>query len=364
MEIRGRNVNNVFKKLVEGIHTKTIPTVARTSRYGNVLMIPEPLLVTYEKPTEKVLFNPKRDVPIPFLVYEALWMLAGRQDVAPLAYYLPKMREFSDDGKVFNAAYGYRWRYADTSGQGYYSSVDQLKVIIDHLKAKPDSRRAVLQIWNVEQDLLQADTSKDLACNVCAFFALRAENTGPGDYGDEYVNYLDMTVINRSNDICWGMLGANVVHFAFLQEYVAAHLRAKVGRYHQISNNAHVYEATWQPEKWLVDYDQGGTWSHEWYESEGMTLVPLVQDSATFDKELPEFVEEHSGKLVQPVITRTWQEPFLQTVAQPMCNAFHCHKLKEPTLAKSWCNQIANEDWRVALRGWLERREAKQGVKV
>jgi hypothetical protein len=38
-----------------------------------------------------------------------------------------------------------------------------------------------------------------------------------------------MTVTNRSNDLCWGMLGANYVHFTILQEYLAARLGV-VGR--------------------------------------------------------------------------------------------------------------------------------------
>ena len=50
-----------------------------------------------------------------------------------------------------------------------------------------------------------------------------------------------MTVCNRSNDIIWGMLGANTVHLSMLQEYMAARLRMEVGVMRQFSNNAHVY---------------------------------------------------------------------------------------------------------------------------
>jgi thymidylate synthase len=167
-------------------------------------------------------------------------MLAGRNDVDSVAYYAKQMREYSDDGKTLNGAYGYRWRKAKTNvlGSGVddgivYDEIDQLAVIVNHLKAQTESRRAVLQMWNVEDDLLKIGSdldfmrgkeSKDVCCNLSVMFAVRKVNTGPGDYGDEYRSYLDMTVTNRSNDLIWGLLGANFVHFTILQEYMAARL--------------------------------------------------------------------------------------------------------------------------------------------
>src|SRR6185312_12020720 len=115
-----------------------------------------------------------------------LWMLAGRRDVAWLARFNQRMATYSDDGVVFNAAYGYRWRrqfnLATAAGGNAH---DQLGVIVDLLRADPDSRRAVLQIWDAEADLGVA--SKDLACNTQAMFKVRDDR-------------LNMTVSNRSND--------------------------------------------------------------------------------------------------------------------------------------------------------------------
>src|SRR5215510_914392 len=102
MEFRFRNVNDAFAGLVEGIHSGTIRTEVEPSRYGEVIAVPEPVLLTYTHPWERVLFNAARDANPFALLYEALWMLAGRNDVAPLAYYTKRFREFSDDGETLN----------------------------------------------------------------------------------------------------------------------------------------------------------------------------------------------------------------------------------------------------------------------
>jgi hypothetical protein len=89
-------------------------------------------------------------------------MLAGRNDVATVAYYAKQMREYSEDGKTLNGAYGYRWRNQLVNvyehGDPTWQHVDQLDVLVAHLKADPTSRRAVLQMWNVEDDLLKIGT--------------------------------------------------------------------------------------------------------------------------------------------------------------------------------------------------------------
>jgi thymidylate synthase len=233
-------------------------------------------------------------------LYEALWMLSGRNDVAPLTYYAKQFAEYSDDGKTFNGAYGYRWRQATGSvvedydrtiakeyGDGEVPTIiieqhDQLKILIEHLKKKPDSRRAVLQMWNCEDDLLKIDSSKDVCCNTNVYFLISSSSGG--------VKFLDMTVCNRSNDLIWGVLGANVVHFSFLQEYMAACIGVEVGVYNQFTNNLHVYtenNSGFHPDKWLAekfeDYTTQG-WEGNYH------YVPLVRDPVMFDREVVEFV--------------------------------------------------------------------------
>src|SRR4051812_36564006 len=125
MHLKFRNVNDSFRELTRLFHTygdsdePFKPCEFSRRPYSNpngsgvYLSIDEPVILTYEKPLERVLFNAARDAN-PFLhLYEALYMLAGRNDVAPLAYYAKQMRQYSDDGVTLNGSYGYRWRYAN-----------------------------------------------------------------------------------------------------------------------------------------------------------------------------------------------------------------------------------------------------------
>lgn len=697
MHLTFDSVNDAFRRLVRGIHTGEIPTVQRPSRNGDVLQIDEPVTITYRKPTRRVLFNPVRDANPFFHVYEALWMLAGRNDVAPLTYYNSRMREFSDDGETLNGAYGYRWREAN-----------QLDIIVDHLKVDPTSRRAVLQMWNVEDDLLKLghyepckergcvngkwqnarglamlaegadcpicrgagkrlkDFSKDVCClapevkfrspegdtdiaslagrfqsesgfkfpvysidtvtgdqqicwmtnawktgvkpvfkvsfddgssvrmtadhkvfrktkmfdgkrcigikvdevtvgdlsvgdrllatlsedsaartnvggyrqykrnvfrntggrnmalehreyvrlfqplldghlvhhengnkldnrlsnltqmvnrdhyrmgktgqdnphcrmsaddkvargrkhsasiraywdgvpadvrsammthkknrtpeqeqliadfrgsrsnhkvvgieragvtpvydftvpgrhnavlsngvvvhncNLSVMFSLRnveseptilPDHANPGRHNTMTTirRHLDMTVTNRSNDLIWGLLGANVVHFSFLQEYLAARLGVEVGRYNQFTNNLHVYTERWKPEEWLA-YRESGYDGWESFDSlthrfstypEGVEPFPLVKDPIAFDRELPLFVKRFSGKLPPEELAAQWSEPFFNDVAQPMLIAFSCAKEGDYHSALLGMEEIAAQDWRVVATQWLERR--------
>ncbi|MFA7162018.1 MAG: hypothetical protein WC083_05555, partial [Candidatus Methanomethylophilaceae archaeon] len=125
MEFVFRNVNEAFRGLVDGVASGRIPTRRETSRAGDVLRIPEPVLVAYERPWERVLFNPARDCNPFFHLLESFWMLRGARDVRTVAWANSRMREFSDDGNVFHGAYGYRWRN--------HFGFDQLADIIDEL---------------------------------------------------------------------------------------------------------------------------------------------------------------------------------------------------------------------------------------
>lgn len=359
------NCNDAFRQLVFGIKTGTILTRRTTSRVGDVLQIEEPVTITYTHPRERVLFNQARDCNPFFHLYESLWMLAGRQDIEPLAYYAANYREQVQDGDNPNAngAYGYRWRHAEVPCVDAYHVEDQLKIIIDHLRRKPESRRVVLQMWAVGEDLLKIDTSKDVCCNVCAFFSIRRWDEPTGDWdGSLPTNErkaLDMTVINRSNDLVWGALGANVVHFSFLQEYLACCLGVEVGVYNQISNNLHVYVNNWKPVDWMADstpdyYADPQAQSHyEWGKSFAPKW-PLVRDQETFDREVVAFVDSSYGDNFK---IGNWEEPFLQTVAGPMMWAFFNHKRRDYQAALSAMDLVQAADWQVAGRNWLLKRQ-------
>jgi thymidylate synthase len=369
MHIKVRNVNDAFKTLVGGIHLGEIETEKRSTRYGETLTIPEPVIVTYSNPKERVLLSQARDCN-PFLhLYESLYMLAGRNDVAPLKYYCSKIDEFSDDGKIFNGSYGYRWRFAEYPQVGAYAHVDQLRLLVEHLKSKPNSRRAILQHWNIQDDLLKIDTSKDTCCNLCVKFSIREvknpkgyvdglSKTDPPIYHSTYPKYLDMTVFNRSNDLILGLLGTNVVTFSILQEYMAAQLGIHVGVYNQISDDVHVYLKTGEPEKWLSEYTEVGVDPH--YLGYPYNHVSLVKNPNLFDSVLPEFVEMYHSFNEKKLTRGKWNEPFLDQVAAPMFKAFAMYKEGKFEDALNLCKDIEADDWRLVATNWIKKREAKR----
>lgn len=344
MEFTFRNVNDAFYGLVRWLESGPPEAAKSPSRVGDIIRIEEPVRVTFTHPWERVLFNSARDCNPFFHLYEALWMLAGRNDVESVAYYNPRMKEFSDDGETFQGAYGHRWRK--------WFGQDQLDTIVNELRANPNSRRCVLDIWDATKygrfetsgisDLdMVTRSGKDVPCNLCACFVIRDDK-------------LEMTVFNRSNDMIWGMLGANVVHFSILQQYIADRIGVAMGRYHQVTNDMHVYTQRWEPEKWLKE-----EWSKKYYPDSVYEPMPILLNERDFDSECSEFVDRHS----KDSIAGDYSEPFLAKVAQPMCVAFHHHKRREYNRALQTIEAVEAADWRKAGREWIQRRKAKWEAK-
>lgn len=264
--IKAKNINEA---LALGSFLMAQEGILKTSRNGKVLEFPEPVCTLYQQPMERMLINPIRKANPFFHLHEAMWILAGRKDVDYLSYFIPRMAEFSDDGKEFNAPYGYRLR------QRY--GKDQITEAIKLLREHPDTRRAVLQIWSPEDDL-NVD-SKDLACNTTVYFKI--------NFG-----MLDMTVCCRSNDMLWGAYGANAVQFSILQEYVASMVGAKVGVYRQISDSLHVYLDGPGGELWekVKRYITPATFVDPYYDYK---MIPnfMVHDRNAWDNDLKWFME-------------------------------------------------------------------------
>jgi thymidylate synthase len=209
---------NVHEALPRALEYLVKSGVRRESRNGPVLVSPVPVATVYSHPTERVMFWEERDANPAFHLYESLWMLEGRRDVAGPARYVKRMKEYSDDGRILHDAYGYRWRR---------QWKDQLSIIIERLRDNPEDRRCVLQMWHTMDDL--NNPGKAVPCNLTATFQRDSDGR------------LDLVVFNRSNDILWGAYGANAVQFGTLLEYVAIRIGCPVGTYTQISVNWHAY---------------------------------------------------------------------------------------------------------------------------
>lgn len=337
--MRVLNVRNVHEALPEGLRLLEVEGVCEDSRNGRVVVAPWPVATVYERPTERVIFWPERDANPFFHLFEALWMLAGRNDVDYVAQYVGRMRSFSDDGKTLHGAYGHRWRR-------HFGGRDQLLSICAELNQNPSSRRVVLAMWDPGCDLRR--DGKDLPCNTHAYFRV-----SPG-------GALDMTVCCRSNDIIWGAYGANAVHFSVLQEFVASALGRPVGTYTQISNNYHAYEATHAPLAHLADEARcpfrradASPYAQRPLEVEPFPLLKGT-DIAAFECDLSMFLDDPTA-----VGFRT---PFFRRVAAPLWSAWACLKSDAGDRFEAAQEKLRGcraTDWRRAAAEWIERRRVR-----
>lgn len=329
--IDARNVNDAWywakKELAEN-------HITRPSRVGEVWEHPEPVATVYRKPLERVLFDAKRDANPFFGLFESLWMLAGRNDIAWLLQFNKRMAEFSDDGVIQHGAYGYRWRN--------HFDLDQLDHIVEMLKRNHDERRAVLQMWDPILDLNQPKL-KDVPCNTNAYFKIRS-------------GCLCMVVCCRSNDIIWGCYGANAVHFSVLLEYMAARIGVPVGTYTQISDSWHAYTERW--EKYVVKSDPRLPDPYGASSTPGVSVgpYPLMTDSSTFDMELNRWIASTEMPLLDEL---KFSNPFFPQVAQPLFMAWQNIKNKNYENAMLLLQSCRAQDWKRAAEQWVNRRRAK-----
>ena len=334
--IKARNVNGALLRGVD-LFKSVLNFSTIESRNGKTLECVDPVTTVYLKPTERVCLIEERDANPFFHFIESMWMLAGRDDLKPLTYYVSSMKDFSDDGETLWGAYGKRWRK--------YFLKDQIDVIVKMLKKDPNDRRAVLQMWDAIHDLDKQ--GKDVPCNTNIYFKIR-------------LNKLNMTVCNRSNDMLWGAYGANVVHMSVLQEYVAHRLGLEVGVYRQISDSFHVYlNNVWDKVKDLsidsysiraiIDpYDKLEKYN---------PYFKLFIDHTVLDWELDRFFNYHPADLET---SNNWENPCMRDVAVPMAIAYSKYKANQFDEAYEVCEKIVPADWKTACLSWLRTREERK----
>lgn len=312
--IYARNVNDALHL---GLHDLRVHGVKTPSRNGQVIVSPRPVITEYARPEERVLFWGPRDANPFFHLVEAMWMLAGRNDVELLDMFNKNMKNYSDDGISFRGAYGYRWRR--------HFGHDQIKTVIDMLSGDPYTRRAVIQIFDSMHD---HHPSKDVPCNTTVYF-------------NALENELDMTVCCRSNDVIWGAYGANAVHFSFLHEVVAHATGMELGHYRQLSNNYHIYEPHWPLMNYRVQPEEGYPYP----------IIPLeFTDYDAFTRDLEQFLV--SGPSLIP------NTPFLRDVVRPMMRIYLARK--EHADWKLELDRMPYCDWKQAAIEWIERRNHVQ----
>ena len=314
--VQGHNVNTVW---IDGLWRLKLSGLVEESRVGRVKVLPEPLTSVYEKPWERVLFHPIRDANPFFHLIEALWMLAGSEDLAFLEVYNTRMAEFSDDKVILNGAYGFRWRQLFER--------DQLLDIVAMLRADRTTRRAVLEMWDPMMDL--DSKSKDIPCNTHAYFRVRD-------------GLLDMTVCCRSNDAVWGAYGANAVHFSILHEFIARACYLGQGRMYQVSNNFHIYEQHWP----LLEVP---VVLKNYYHNSPEIVWPLFEDHTEAEFFLLDCERMVDGEL-------DFATYFFNRVVYPAITAWALYKDGKLLQALDALAVMPVCVWHFAMEEWLERR--------
>lgn len=331
-------VSNVNEALPAGLSLLSQRGVPAESRGMKTLRVPGPVSTIYHKPRERVLFDPIRNANPFFHLIEAMWILSGSEHSALPCAFLGTLARYSDDGSTFHGAYGYRLRNA--------FGFDQIETAASTLCRTPNSRQVVMSIWKPEIDL--GSTSKDVPCNDMIML-------------DVVDGALNMTVCNRSNDVIWGAYGANVVQFSILQEYIATLIGVHVGKYVQQSNNYHVY--TDNP-FWL-QFKQGEYEHGDRYNPYSLNQVTpralavnamdahlLHMDCMALDNAAIE------GKRMDHVGFRS---SFGRDVLLPVIRAYTEYKARNWDHALRYLEDVAAEDWRLAMVRWVNRIRDSKG---
>lgn len=196
--------------------------------------------ITLTKPWQRELLVPSRKPNLAAQIAETMWVIAGSNNVGWLSHYLPRAKDFSDDGQTWRAGYGTRLRKYPDHGNG--AKVDQLANVIEELRAHPLSRQAVMSIWDPTEDW---QPSKDIPCNNWLSWSSR-------------LGKLDLHVAIRSNDAMWGWSGINAFEWSALLEIVAGMLGLGVGSLHFSTTSFHLYERHWPKAQRIVDGSSGG----------------------------------------------------------------------------------------------------------
>jgi thymidylate synthase len=167
-----------------------------------------------QKPQDNLISTSWRKFNPSYAEYEWQWYLSGNRNADDISKRAPIWKLMQDENGNVNSNYGYQW---NRNGQ--------LDNIINELKNNPDSRRAVITIYDGKEHHLHA---KDTPCTLTISFFI-------------VDNYLEMSVNMRSNDLVYGFCNDQYC-FSELQKLVAQRLNIKVGGYYHFVVNMHIYE--------------------------------------------------------------------------------------------------------------------------
>lgn len=218
--------NFVYPTVTEALPSLLVQLEIEGSEIGSRAGLTKELThvgITLTEPLDREILCDFRKPNIAAQIAETMWVLSGRDDIAWLENYLPRVRDFSDDGERWRAGYGKRLRAWDDHGQP--KTVDQWRWLIEHMKEDRATRRGVMSIWDPSIDTAPG---KDIPCNDWLSFLSREGR-------------LDLHVAIRSNDVIWGWSGINQFEWSALLEITSGMLGIAPGSLHFSTTSFHLY---------------------------------------------------------------------------------------------------------------------------
>jgi len=185
---------------------------------------------TLPRPWENVLQHPRRKLSYPYAIAETLWYWAREDSIDRLLPYAPSYTKFADEDGIAHGAYGARIENNDKSScrRGFN---DQLENVVHLLQNEPETRRAVVTIFDATRDnerLHASAKEPDVPCTLSWQFLVRRGR-------------LNMVVTMRSEDI-WLGLPYDIFAFTTIQMVVANELNLQCGAYHHQVGSFHLYD--------------------------------------------------------------------------------------------------------------------------
>lgn len=155
------------------------------------------------------------------IIHELLWFLQGDTNVKYLQENGVRIwNEWADENGDLGHIYGYQWRSWPTYDGGF---IDQISEAVETIKHNPDSRRIIVNAWNV------ADL-KNMNLPPChMFFQFYVAN-----------GHLSLQMYQRSADSFLGV-PFNIASYALLLQMMAQVTGLKAGDFIHTLGDAHIY---------------------------------------------------------------------------------------------------------------------------
>lgn len=223
-DIEAEGIGNLYPRLLEMIMSDGEFVSPRTFKTREIIG----MRISTTDMRNNILVHPVRDLNYRFMVAEWCWIMAGRDDLKTILPFNKNYAEYSDDMVHMAGAYGPRIRGVQSIlGLTNVQFPDQLTWAIEQLKRSPDTRQAIVNLWEPPCPV----KSKDIPCTLSFQFMIRQGK-------------LEMIVTMRSSD-AWLGIPYDFFTFSMIGNAVAGELAVEPGGIIMQLGSSHLYERDW-----------------------------------------------------------------------------------------------------------------------